>query len=253
MGLVQEAVMVGWAIRKAQNDMLWNGKSCSVADVVWLACTTLQQWLCAQAKRLDSGSLPSNRTDTREHWSKQAAEQIKINVDGAVFEDTNEIGTSFVARGCDGRIIEGFSTISSVSCQPEIAEIISVKEVLSWIKRNNKSNVILETDCILVVQAILSSVSMPSIFVFHAEVVALLVGLRWAQDVGLPVERVFSDSLSLVSALEGQTVRNFNVEAHRLTKHALRIDNELSWMEEIPLPLCNFCYRCYLNLYRLPQ
>ncbi|KAM6559852.1 hypothetical protein CsatA_029091 [Cannabis sativa] len=115
-------------------------------------------------ERLESGSLASNRTDTREHWSKSAAGQLKINVDGAVFEDTNEIGTSFVARGYDGRIIEAFSTIFSINCQPEIAEILSVKEALSWIKRHNKSNVILETGCILVVQAIFSSVSMPSSF-----------------------------------------------------------------------------------------
>ncbi|KAM6550837.1 hypothetical protein CsatB_000645 [Cannabis sativa] len=114
-GLIEEAVMVGWAIWKARNDMLWNGKSCSAADVVWLARTTLRQWTCAQSKRLDSGSLASNRTDTREQWSKPAAGQIKINVDGAVFEDTNEISTGFVARDYDGRIIEAFSTISFVT------------------------------------------------------------------------------------------------------------------------------------------
>ncbi|XP_060960871.1 uncharacterized protein LOC115695204 [Cannabis sativa] len=102
MGLVEEAIMVGWAIWKARNDMLWNGKSCSAADVVWMARTTLRQWTSAQSKRLDSVSLASNRTNTREHWSKPAAGQLKINVDGAVFEDTNEVGTGFVAPGCDG-------------------------------------------------------------------------------------------------------------------------------------------------------
>ncbi|KAM6601128.1 hypothetical protein CsatA_020737 [Cannabis sativa] len=130
-GLVEEAVMVSWAISKARNDMLWNGKSCSAAEVVWLARTTLRQWQCAQSKRLGSVSLAFNRIDTRDHWSKPAAGQLKINVDGAIFEDTNEIGTEFVARGYDGRIVEAFSTISSVSCRPEIAEILSVKEALS--------------------------------------------------------------------------------------------------------------------------
>ncbi|KAM6547722.1 hypothetical protein CsatB_019398 [Cannabis sativa] len=125
MGLAEEAVMVGWAIWKARNDMLWNGRSCSAADVVWLARTNLRQWTCAQSKRSGSISLSSNRTDTREYWSKPAAGQFKINVDGAVFEDTNEIGTGFVARDCDGKVIEAFSTISSVSCRPEIAEILS--------------------------------------------------------------------------------------------------------------------------------
>ncbi|XP_060974729.1 uncharacterized protein LOC133039791 [Cannabis sativa] len=164
MRLVEEGVMVSWAIWNARNEMLWNGKSCSAADVVWLARTTLRQWKCAQSKRLDSISLSSNRTDTRERWSKPTAAQLKINVDGTVFKDTNKIGTGFVARDCNGRIIEAFSTISSVSCRLKIAKILSVKEALSWIKRNNKSNVILETDCILVVQVILSSVFMPSIF-----------------------------------------------------------------------------------------
>ncbi|XP_060972144.1 uncharacterized protein LOC133038111 [Cannabis sativa] len=123
-GLVEEAVMVGWAFWKARNDMLWNGKCCSAADVVWLTRTTLRQWTCAQSKQLDTGSLASNRTDTREHWSKPAAGQLKINVDGAIFEDTNEIGTGFVARDFDGRLIEAFSTIFSVSCRPEIVEIL---------------------------------------------------------------------------------------------------------------------------------
>ncbi|XP_060959235.1 uncharacterized protein LOC133030494 [Cannabis sativa] len=101
MGLVEEAVMVGWAIWKARNDILWNGRSCSAADVIWLARTTLRQWTSAQSKRLGSVSLASNRTDTRDYWSKPAAGQLKINVDGAVFEATNKIGTSFVARDCD--------------------------------------------------------------------------------------------------------------------------------------------------------
>ncbi|XP_030483833.2 uncharacterized protein LOC115700431 [Cannabis sativa] len=34
IGLVEEVVMVGWAIWKARNDMLWNGRSYSDADVI---------------------------------------------------------------------------------------------------------------------------------------------------------------------------------------------------------------------------
>ncbi|KAM6593330.1 hypothetical protein CsatA_001033 [Cannabis sativa] len=124
--LVEESVMVGWAIWKARNDMLWNGRSCSAADVIWLARTTLRQWTSAQCKRMGSGIKPNNRTDKREYWSKPAAGQFKINVDGAVFEDTNEIGMGFVARDCDGRVLEAFSTISSVSCRPEIPSIFGL-------------------------------------------------------------------------------------------------------------------------------
>ncbi|KAM6569719.1 hypothetical protein CsatB_017704 [Cannabis sativa] len=218
MGLVKEAVMVGWAIWKAWNDMLWNGRSCSAADVIWLARTTLRQWTSAQSKRLGSVSLTANRTDTRDYWSKPAAGQLKINVDGAVFEDTNKIGTGFVAHDCDGRVMEAFSTISSVSCRPEIAKILSVKEALSWIKRNSKSNVILETNCILVVQAILSSVSMPSIFSLFVKDCQVILS-------------------SLCNVFIGHVKRSANKAAHCMARGACYWSGRLFSESDIPIAL----------------
>ena len=94
---------------------------------------------------------------------------------------------------------------------------------------------------------------------------ALLMGLIWAGSIGLQVNAIFSDSLSVVKALLNSVVpnnelgvifsdikvllsnlpgaslshvsRKFNVAAHRLAKHALWLDNELSWLEVTPPPL----------------
>lgn len=96
--------------------------------------------------------------------------------------------------------------------------------------------------------------------VLHAEALALLVGLRWAQNIGLPIKNIYSDSLSLVKALKnthefynelgillsdiqrvvasfhGAAVthmkRVFNTTAHNLAKRALQLEEEESWMED---------------------
>lgn len=54
------------------------------------------------------------------------------------------------------------------------------------------------------VKAALSKPLKGSLSVFHAEALALLVGIRWAQTIGLPLKRISSDSLSLVQALNNE-------------------------------------------------
>lgn len=111
-------------------------------------------------------------------------------------------------------------------------------------------------------KAALSKPLKGSLSVFHAETLALLVGLRWAQNIGLPIKTILSDSLSLVQALNNTNVyhnelgilisdikmilanfpgavishvnRKFNCAAHNLAKQALQLDSELSWVEEFP-------------------
>ncbi|KAM6555296.1 hypothetical protein CsatB_002315 [Cannabis sativa] len=75
-------------------------------------------------------------------------------------------GFGCVARGADGRIIEAISGSRLGVVGPEIAEVIGVKEALSWIKRNGWMEVEIETDALVVVQAVMGSIQMPSQFGF---------------------------------------------------------------------------------------
>lgn len=91
-----------------------------------------------------------------------------------------------------------------------------------------------------------------TISVLHIESLALLVGLCWAQNVGLPIKKILSDSFSLIQALHntnnyynelgillndnqklqsnfsGASIfynnRKYNSAAHNLGKHALLLD-----------------------------
>ena len=109
-------------------------------------------------------------------------------------------------------------------------------------------------------QATLSKPLKGSLSAFQAEALALLVGLRWAENIGLPLKNISSDSLMLVQALNNTKFyhnelgmlladikmlmanfpgaiishvnRKFNSVAHNLSKQALQLDGELIWMEE---------------------
>lgn len=111
------------------------------------------------------------------------------------------------------------------------------------------------------VYAALSKPLKGNLSVIHAEALALLVGLLWAQDIGLPIKRILSDSLSSIQALDntynyrnelgillndikkllpnfsGASIshvkRNYNTAAHNFAKQALLLDEKSSWMEEI--------------------
>uniref|UniRef100_A0A803R3Z0 RNase H type-1 domain-containing protein n=1 Tax=Cannabis sativa TaxID=3483 RepID=A0A803R3Z0_CANSA len=89
---------------------------------------------------------------------------LKINTDGMIFAATTQYGTGIVIRDFHGKLIEARSSLHPGACQPAVVEALSVKEALSWLKMRNLSNVLIETDCIAVVQAINSSVALPYVF-----------------------------------------------------------------------------------------
>ncbi|KAM6567737.1 hypothetical protein CsatA_026865 [Cannabis sativa] len=99
-----------------------------------------------------------------ERWSKSDANKLKINVDSAVFAAENAYGSGIVVRDDGGRLIEAFATYVTGDVQPELAEIMGIKEALSWVKRKGIQDVVIESDSLLLIQALDSSIRMPSLF-----------------------------------------------------------------------------------------
>ena len=60
--------------------------------------------------------------------------------------------------------MEAHSFCKSGTSSPELAEAMGIREALSWIKSTHWSNVIIETDCLVAVQGIRSSVVMLSYY-----------------------------------------------------------------------------------------
>uniref|UniRef100_A0A803Q2U2 RNase H type-1 domain-containing protein n=1 Tax=Cannabis sativa TaxID=3483 RepID=A0A803Q2U2_CANSA len=162
--LLKEILMIAWAIWNARNKLVWDKKSMLAADVVLSARSTLNQWSFAHQRRMDPLLMFNEHNVEVEHWITPANDTIKVNVDGAIFEATNSFGFGYIARRSDGSLLEAASVGKIGRVAPEVAEVAGIKEALSWIKSKGWHKVSLESDCLVAVQAIHSSASLPSAF-----------------------------------------------------------------------------------------
>lgn len=80
-------------------------------------------------------------------------------MDAALFEDPSRYSHAFIARDHSGLLMQALSKCSLGKVTPELAEAMGIREALSWIKNNAMSNVIVESDCLQVIQLIRSSFS----------------------------------------------------------------------------------------------
>ncbi|XP_030502362.2 uncharacterized protein LOC115717515 [Cannabis sativa] len=162
--IIEEGVMMCWSIWKTRNDVVWNQKNCFAADVVCTARLILAQWKYAQSRKFDPLHVPAGTFEGSERWSKPDANKLKINVDGAVFVAENAYGSGIVVRDDGGRLIEAVASYVTGGTQPKLAEIMRIKEALSWVKRKGIQDVVIESDSLLSIQALESSIRMPSVF-----------------------------------------------------------------------------------------
>lgn len=102
--------------------------------------------------------------DGSERWMTPDQNTVKINCDAATFEDSNCYSSAFVVRNDRGEVLEARSKCRVVSISPDIAEAMGVREALSWTKESNHQNVVIETDCLVVVQAMRASDLLSSYF-----------------------------------------------------------------------------------------
>lgn len=157
-------VMICWSIWRARNEVVWNQMWRSVEEVVSFAMLTLNHYLAAQ----DVGSIPSlnplQEGDGAERWAKPVLNTIKINVDAAIFEAEKHFGFACVIRDDKGLLMEAFAKYVPGVVMPALAEVIGIKEALSWVKTHQSTRVELESDSLFSIQAIHGSTIMYSIF-----------------------------------------------------------------------------------------
>uniref|UniRef100_A0A803PA05 RNase H type-1 domain-containing protein n=1 Tax=Cannabis sativa TaxID=3483 RepID=A0A803PA05_CANSA len=157
-------VALCWSIWNARNDKVWNNKLLSAESIVYSAKIYLNQWLVAHSYNVIYPSAGFVLGDGAEQRQPPLENSIKVNVDGAIFADTNQFGVGFVVHNTQGLLIEGVTKLFQVPATPEFVEALGVKEALSWIKRNRSYQVAVETDCLVFIQALRSSIEMISMF-----------------------------------------------------------------------------------------
>lgn len=155
--VIHKTVMVCWMVWKSRNDLIWNQRSMEPNEVVESACSVLDQWKNVQDRSFDRFLGYMTPEDGCEHWSLPSPNSVKINSDAAIFKESNKYSVAYVVRDSAGQLIEARTKSWSGHVSAEMAEIMGIREALSWIKQSELSNVILESDCLPMVQAVRSS------------------------------------------------------------------------------------------------
>ena len=139
---------VCWGLWWRRNDVVWNGRIWHSQQVVNGCFTMLESWFHANETLANAVTVPSYSSK----WQKPDYGWIKINVDEAVFLDEGAIGAVF--QDHQGRFMGGFAKPFPHQTLLEVVEALGVREVLSWIHERSRSRIVVETDCLRVVQAI---------------------------------------------------------------------------------------------------
>ncbi|XP_074346427.1 uncharacterized protein LOC141685211 [Apium graveolens] len=159
-----EVVTLCWEIWRARNEVVWNKKSSTVNRVVAETKQYLTQWKMAQSRSTNALLQPQADGDGAVVWVKSQPDTVKVTVDAAIFENRDETGFSVVARDSTGTLIQAKTVIKQGLISPVLAEAMAVKEALSWIDTMKWPRSVLESDCLVVVQAFRSLTPMRSHF-----------------------------------------------------------------------------------------
>ncbi|XP_062102834.1 uncharacterized protein LOC133812999 [Humulus lupulus] len=159
-----QAFMLCWAVWRRRNDYVWRNRRGTNHGVFLTADSSLLAWVQAQDREI--APLPNflSPADGRLSWVKPPLGALKINVDAAIFSAAATYSFAGIVRDHEGAFVEAFSVCRAGVVSPELGEALGVREALSWIKKRSWQQVEIETDSLLVVQALRSSTSMASYF-----------------------------------------------------------------------------------------
>ncbi|XP_060959222.1 uncharacterized protein LOC133030484 [Cannabis sativa] len=207
-----------WAIWVARNNLVWQGKVFNPSNVVVFATKYLEQWRNARKSNLDSSWSELQMGDGNGHWTPPTETSLKVDVDATLFNGGNSYGIGMVARNHDGVLIEARTVLSHGAVDPPLAEAIGLKEALSWIKDMQWQNVSLESDCLVAIQAIRSSLKMHSLF-------------------GLVIRdcKTLFNTIGIISVVFVK--RSANVVAYNFAKAAMLFPNRRFSLEDVPTDL----------------
>uniref|UniRef100_A0A803P8S6 Reverse transcriptase domain-containing protein n=1 Tax=Cannabis sativa TaxID=3483 RepID=A0A803P8S6_CANSA len=153
-----------WAIWGAINDRIWQKKLVSASAIVASAKCFLDQWHIAQKSQIETSWSGLQVKDGVEQWAKPVENSIKINVDATIFEEQNHFGLACVIRDHNGFLLTALTRLFRGAIHRMVAEALSFREALSWLKTHQRHMAVIETDCLLVVQALRSSIHTSSPF-----------------------------------------------------------------------------------------
>lgn len=146
-----EVITNCWAIWKVRNTLVRNKKKSPFNRVVAASIEYLTQWKEAQGRGYSVSLQQLLDGDGTSSWVKPQRNTIKVTVDATIFKDREAFGIGLVARDYTVRTVQARSKLFQGLVDPQVAEIMAIKEALSWLPQTNWTQVVIEFDCLTAV------------------------------------------------------------------------------------------------------
>ncbi|XP_074271644.1 uncharacterized protein LOC141595576 [Silene latifolia] len=155
------------------------------------------------------------KESARKGWVAPPEGYVKINVDAGVQEGMG-LGLGMVCRDRRGQVLWGATFVLEQLWESHIAEAVAVLERVKEARRRGHAKIIVESDCLQVVEALRKSCPGRSIF-------------------DLVLDDILSLRFSFNSIVWSFTSRLDNGVGHALAHPFPRIVGKFMWSEDLPL------------------
>jgi ribonuclease HI len=144
-------VLIMWCLWKRRNEKIWEEAEKPVHVSINAAREYLLQWREIKAKQ--EKAYPAT-VNNRVRWQPPTDGEFKCNVDAALFNEEQQFGMGMCIRGAHGTYVKARTMVFEGTPPPLEAEAYALKEALIWLEELGISRVVIELDCMLVVNAI---------------------------------------------------------------------------------------------------
>ncbi|KAM6564221.1 hypothetical protein CsatB_024219 [Cannabis sativa] len=204
-----------WSIWSDRNNVI-HGKSPQQPTVISAkAQNFLNNYKSTQQLSLPAGLSPPATPSISKAWSPPPPTCLKLNVDAAFDEACNKIGFGAIIRDSNGNVKAAMSHPINGCCLPQEMEAKGLFYSLKWARQLNFKVDMVETDSLILANALRKTASNRSSF----------------QDLIFDVQTELS---YLPTVCVNHVYRDGNQAAHGLAKQALVLDNVCTWLEDFP-------------------
>ncbi|KAL0355215.1 UNVERIFIED_CONTAM: putative mitochondrial protein [Sesamum radiatum] len=134
-------LVICWFLWWSRNQHCMENKLINPMQTVTSARCFLEAYWEANLRSPTSATIPADQT-----WLRPPNGIIKINFDGALFQNHAEVGVGVVARDCQGGIRAWFSHRFPRHAEPELAEALAARMAIDIILKHRWPSIILEGD-----------------------------------------------------------------------------------------------------------
>uniref|UniRef100_A0A803P1A9 Uncharacterized protein n=1 Tax=Cannabis sativa TaxID=3483 RepID=A0A803P1A9_CANSA len=227
---LERIICIMWCIWSERNKEI-HGSKPKIAEVI---CSYSYSYL-AQYRKATAVAIPSQTTaaincnnqstsssfkQTISKWKPPGKDMYKLNIDATIDSNGAIIGVGALIRTDEGVVVAGLSKALKGYCSPKEMEALAMFYSLQWALMHQFPLHFIEFDSLLLINALNCLSSTKCITPFHDLV----------EDINYLMSFFPRVKVSHVK-------RDANQAAHDLAKFALRLDEDMFWLGEIPSPI----------------